>query len=215
MQEIDVTGWLASSLGRNDEQPNIELAVKIASTGNKTAIGILVKNLSNRDKNIQSDCIKVLYETGYRNPELLADNAADFLALLKSKNNRLNWGAMIAIDCIADVDPGILFQNLSDIMSAVDKGSVITRDHGVSILIKLSKNRDYSEFTLPLLFEQLKTCPVNQLAMYAENALPVISGDKRAEFTAILESRMGELQKESQKSRIEKAIKKLNSGKVR
>ncbi len=210
MQEIEVIGWLASSLGRNDENPNIKLAEKIASTGNKAAIGILVENLVNRDKNIRSDCIKVLYETGYRNPELIADYAADFLSLLKNKNNRLNWGAMIALDCITTVKPDQIYKNLAEIMNAADTGSVITRDHIVSILIKLSGVKDYADNTIILLFEVLKTCPANQFPMYAENAFPAISPGNMAEFIKILNLRIEDLEKESSKNRVLKILKQAD-----
>jgi hypothetical protein len=49
----------------------------------------IAENLCNKNKNVQSDCLKVLYEIGYINPELIAGYTGDFLKLLKSKNNRM------------------------------------------------------------------------------------------------------------------------------
>lgn len=60
---------LASSLGRRDEVPNQELAKQLVKSKDKKAIVELVENLSKKDKNIQSDCIKVLYEIGEQQPE--------------------------------------------------------------------------------------------------------------------------------------------------
>ncbi len=57
---------LASSLGRRDEKPNQELE--------------LVENLNYKDKNIQRDCIKVIYEIGESKPALLSDYAKEFQA---------------------------------------------------------------------------------------------------------------------------------------
>src|ERR1041385_1990762 len=96
---------LASSLGKRDEKPNQELAASLVKSKDKKAIKELVEHLSDKDKNIQSDCIKVLYEIGEQKPELIADYDKEFLALLDSKNNRLVWGAMTAIDCIAAISP--------------------------------------------------------------------------------------------------------------
>ncbi len=78
---------LASALNRRDEVPNQELAQRIIEAGDKTAIRELVENLGHRDKNIQSDCIKVLYEIGERRPELIAKYYKEFGTLLESSKN--------------------------------------------------------------------------------------------------------------------------------
>lgn len=92
---------LASSLKRRDEAPNLKLAQSIVLRGDKQAVSDLVANLANEDPNVQSDCIKALYEIGERKPELIARFAEEFASLLGSKNNRLVWGAMTALDCTA------------------------------------------------------------------------------------------------------------------
>ena len=63
-----IVDHLAHSLGRRDEQPNIDLAVKIAKTGDANAIKELVGLLSHKKTAWAHDAIKVLYETGERNP---------------------------------------------------------------------------------------------------------------------------------------------------
>jgi hypothetical protein len=88
---MSVTQKLATSLGRRDEVPNQELARDVAAREDKAAIKELVENLSHKSKDIQNDCIKVLYEVGYEKPKLIAPYLKDFLALLGSKNNRLQW----------------------------------------------------------------------------------------------------------------------------
>ena len=82
---------LASSLNRRDEVPNIELAKQIFTKDDAKAVKELIDNLSNKNKDIQNDCIKVIYEIGERNPALIATYIKDFLVLLSSKNNRLQW----------------------------------------------------------------------------------------------------------------------------
>jgi len=106
---MTVINKLACSLKRRDETPNVKLAKKIVGEKDKGAIKELVNNLSNKNKNIQSDCIKVLYETGKLKPELISSYAEQFINLLDSKNNRLQWGAMIAIDTIVLENPEIIF----------------------------------------------------------------------------------------------------------
>jgi HEAT repeat protein len=86
---ISVLTKLASALNRADEVLNQILAKAFATAGDKAAIRELVANLSNPDKAIQSDCIKVLYEVGTLQPDLIADDVDMFVALLDNRNNRL------------------------------------------------------------------------------------------------------------------------------
>ena len=74
---------------RRDEVPNQELARDLAARQDRAGIQEIAENLWNKNQNVQSDCLKVLYEIGYLDPTLVADYAADFLKLLNSKHNRL------------------------------------------------------------------------------------------------------------------------------
>nr|WP_295925554.1 hypothetical protein [uncultured Dyadobacter sp.] len=208
---MSVTNRLASALNRRDEVPNQELAVEIAANDDHAAIGELVENLSNKSKDIQHDCIKVLYEIGSRKPALTAAYAEQFAALLDHKNNRMQWGAMTALNSIALEKPDIVYAAIPKLASVADKGSVITRDNFVSILIKLSGIPEYGSDTLPLLNEQMLSCPSNQLPMYAENALTVMTGDYKSAFIDTLTSRLGDFDKESKRKRVEKVLKKLRA----
>jgi hypothetical protein len=82
---MSVLSQLASSLGRRDEVPNQELARDLAAKKDKTGIREIVQNLWNKDKNIQADCIKVLYEIGSIEPKLISDYADEFVNLLRQK----------------------------------------------------------------------------------------------------------------------------------
>src|SRR5512147_2818588 len=101
---MSVLDKLAHSLGRRDEVPNQELARDLAARKDKAGIHEIAENLWNKDRNIQADCIKVLYEVGYMEPKLIADYAEDFAKLLRSKNNRLVWGGMTALAAVAKVN---------------------------------------------------------------------------------------------------------------
>lgn len=205
---------LATSLGRRDEVPNQLLATEIVRSKDKKSVMELVDNLANKNKAIQSDCIKVLYEIGERDPGMLAAHYKAFGDLLESKNNRLVWGAMTALDTIASVKPKEIFSLLGKILRAADEGSVITRDHAVGILIKLASEKQYAAKCFPLLLEQLLTCPNNQLPMYAEQSLALVGGGlsltMKAELERVLTKRLSGLEKESQKARVAKVLKRLS-----
>ncbi|HEY0434673.1 MAG TPA: hypothetical protein VGC95_12435 [Chitinophagaceae bacterium] len=206
---MTVLNKLASALGRRDEVPNQLLAVQIARENDEEAVEELVENLSNEDTGIQSDCIKVLYEIGALKPNLIAGHHEALVKLLDGKNNRLIWGAMTALDAITSREPKAIFRHLPKILAAADSGSVITRDHAVGILSKLASFKDYSKSCVPLLIEQLKTCPANQFPMYAEMSLAAVNDKNMKLFREAIGSRLERLEKESQKKRITRVLRKL------
>lgn len=206
---MSIINQLATSLNRRDEVPNQVLAKKIVKTNDKKAVLELIENLENKDKNIQADCIKVLYEIGGEQPSLIKDYMRNFTALLKSKNNRMVWGAMSALDQITLESPEAIFKLLPILIDSADTGSVITRDRLVRILIKLEGLKKYAGKVFPLLIEQMSTCPTNQLPMYAENALTIINNQNKSVFIKLLQQRLPEIDSMPKKNRILKLIKKL------
>ena len=204
---------LASSLGRRDEVPNQELAKVIAGKNDKKAVQELVENLSNKKKEIQSDCIKVIDEIGEIKPDLIAGYAKEFIALLDSKNNRLQWGAMTALARITTENPKLIYQAIAKIVAVSDKGSVITRDNCVKILVKLCAVKQYAENCFSLFIEQLLSSPTNQLPMYAELALPVINEKNKAAFIKTLTLRLDDIEQDTKRKRVEKVIAKVMKGK--
>jgi len=204
---------LATNLNRNDDEPNQQLAVEIIRTKRTDWVEELVGHLNDKNKSIQSDCIKVLYEIGERGaPELIALYAPELVSLLESKNNRLVWGAMTALDMITPVNPKAVFENLPAIIKTIDQGSVITIDHGVGVLAGLAGFDEYTQTAFPLLMEQLRRSPFKQLPMYAGKSVATIKSSNKKEFIELLESRLFEMEKDSQKKRIEKMISKLGKG---
>jgi hypothetical protein len=206
---MTVINKLACSLNRRDEVPNQELAKLIAAKNNKEAVKELVENLYNKSRDIQYDCIKVLYEVGAQKPELIAAYAKDLLALLDNKNNRLQWGGMTALYYITNSVPKQIYASLPKIMKAADKGSVITRNNAVNILIDLCSFKPYAHNAFSLLLEQLHACPTNQLPMYAERAMPVISGKNKPALMKALGARLDDIEKDSKRKRVEKVMKRL------
>ena len=203
---MSVIDKLANTLNRRDEVPNQELAKKIAARKDKKAVQELIDNLANLSKDIQHDCIKVLYEIGEVQPSLISSYSKEFLALLSSKNNRLQWGGMTALSSIAMENPKAIYAALPKIMAAAQNGSVITRDYAVNILIKLCSVKSYAEKAFALLVEQLLKSPTNQLPMYAERAMGIINEKNRKLFVKTLTSRLDDIDSDSKRKRVEKVI---------
>lgn len=200
---------LAINLNRRDEQPNYQLAQKIADTNDAEAVKELVSLLSHKDKNIQSDAIKVLDETGALQPKLVAPYTSELLQLLQHKNNRMVWGVMAALSALAPAVPAILYDNLGLILDAAAKGSVITKDHTVKILVILAKTPAYTEDCIALLLDQLKDAPVNQLPTYAESAATIVTPTYKPEMIRILTQRLADVTQETKHRRLANVIQKL------
>jgi len=198
---------LASSLGRRDEVPNQELARALAAKKDKAGIREIAENLWNKDKNIQADCIKVLYEIGYLEPKLVADYAGDFVRLLRSRNNRLVWGGMTALAEVAKANPDAVFKHLDEIKKAKETGSVITVDNAISTLAwTAAANRKYNEAIFPYLLKHLSSCRPKEVPQHSEKTLPAVNSSNKADFIKVLEKRMEDLSG-SGLARVKKVIK--------
>jgi hypothetical protein len=205
---MSVLARLASSQGRRDDVPNQELARELAETRDKAAIRELVAHLQDRDRNIQSDCIKTLYEIGYLAPDLISPYAEDFLALLSSRNNRMVWGGMIALATIAALCAPFLFDHRQEIQRAIEKGSVITVDRGIRALATVAVQDDaYRRELIPYLLNHLRVCPPKDLPGRAEGVLVAVDEAHRDAFISVLEGRMPDM-RPSQAKRLKKVIAK-------
>jgi len=202
---------IAHFQNRRDEVPNQELARELAEKRDQAGIREIATNLWNKDKHIQADCIKVLYEIGYIDPFLIADYVEDFLKLLKSRNNRLVWGGMIALSTVAPLKADVIFVHLRDIRRAMEQGSVITVDAGILTLVHIaSANEEYGQIIFPYLLEHLQTCRPKDVAQHAEKSLVAVNADNKHDFIAVLEKRMEDLSA-AQTKRIKKVIKEAES----
>jgi hypothetical protein len=209
---MSVLSQIATLQNRRDEIPNQELAHQLVECRNMEGIREVAQNLWNKDVNIQSDCIKILYEIGYLQPDLIADYWQDFLSLLKSKNNRLVWGAMITLSTISRIQADNLFLHRSEIQKSIDTGSVITIDNGIKILAGIaSTSKTYREDLLPYLFRHLITCRPKDVPQHCESILPGVDREHCQEFINILYQRMEDLNP-SQVARVRKVIKAAELG---
>jgi len=204
---MSVLNRLASSLGRRDEVPNQELARELVAQQDQTGIREIATNLWNKDKNIQADCIKVLYEVGSIEPLLIAEYAQDFVRLLRSKNNRLVWGGMTALAEIAKADPDAVFEHLADIKKAKETGSVITVDYAVSTLAYMAAAKEeYNKIIFPYLMNHLAGCRPKEVPQHAERTLSAVNSSNKTGFIQVLETRMEDLTG-SGLSRVKKVIR--------
>ena len=198
---------LAYSLGRNDEQPNIDLAKELAETKNKKGIKEIVDGLNDRTEQIANDCIKVLYELGGMSPELISDYAENFIKLLKSKNNRLVWGSMTALSKIASLNPEPIYNSFDTIVEVYEKGSVITIDNSISVFAELVKaGKKYEGKVFPVIIHHLEKCRPKEVGQHAERAFVCINSNNAKEFRETLLKRRDELT-DAQKKRVDKLLK--------
>lgn len=189
-----VPNRIAHHRGRRDEVPNQELARELARDKNRAGIREIARNLSNPDANVRSDCVKVLYETGYIDPELISGHTADFLALLSGPSKRLVWGGMIALATVARFESRAIFAHRSVVFDAIERGSVITVDNGIKVLATVAASSSaYRRSLFPYLLDHLRRCRAKDFPQHAESVLvAVVAGNRRA-FVEVLESRMGEM----------------------
>ena len=199
---------LASMLGRRDEEPNIQLAQEIVKNKDGNAVDELLQLIKGKQKNLQNDSIKVLYEIGEISPRMISAYWKDFMDSLSSKNNRLQWGAMTALKTISLIEPDHIVNNLITLENAVEQGSVISRDNYFAILTNLFSLSPYQELAFNAIIKQLSECPTNQLPMYAEMVGPKISHQYTKKFIETLSNRLDEIEKDSKRKRLERVIKK-------
>ena len=208
---MSVLNQIAYFQNRRDEVPNQELARELADKKDHEGIREIAENLWNKEKRIQADCIKVLYEIGYIDPSLVAEYAEDFLKLLRSRNNRLVWGGMTALSTIAAIRAEELFNHLQELHSAIENGSVITVDGGILTLARIASTREeFRGAIFPYLLNHLKTCRPKDVPQHSEKWLIAVDDRNKSDFIAALETRIDHLS-ETQKKRVKKVIKEAEA----
>jgi hypothetical protein len=206
---MSVMDRLAYNLGRKDDVPNQELAKELAETKNTSDIERIAAGLQDKERRIQSNCIKVLYEIGYIDPSLIAAYSENFVNLLRSSNNRLVWGSMTALSTIAGLKAHELYPHHEEIIRAVDKGSVITQDAGIKALADIAgADSAYRETLFPYLLDHLANCRPKDVAQRAEKIVTAVDTTNRQEFTDLVRKRM-EYLKPSQVKRLEKVLRSV------
>jgi hypothetical protein len=184
--------------GRGDDLAIVALAERAtAGKGGAGADDLVVAaaaGLGSRDKRTRSGCVKLLYEIGFRRPEFVAGLAETFVALLGDPDNRMVWGAMSALQAIAASRPDFLFERRAAILEAVRRGSVITRDRGISALGMVAASKPSRRAALfPELLGLLEECRPGDLPKYAESLKPAVGRAEAGELRRVVERRLPEL----------------------
>jgi hypothetical protein len=206
---MTILNQIAYFQGRHDEIPNQELARLLTDKQDKPGIQEIACNLWNKNKNIRSDCLKVLYEIGYLRPDLIADYVDDFLKLLRGKDNRMVWGAMIGLATIADLRSQSIWSHIDDVIAVVENGSVITVVWGVKTLARVaSTDSTYRNKLFPILLAQLQKCIPRDIPVHAESMSCAVDNLHLRQFLNVLDNRKPELTS-SQLARLNRVIKKL------
>jgi hypothetical protein len=206
---MSVLDRLASALRRNDEAPNVELAERIAASGDASAVTELAAALAGKGRAIANDAIKALYEIGERRPELIAPHAGAFFDALESRNNRLVWGALSALAAITATQPNVIAARLPEILDAADRSSVIAKDKTVAMLATLAERPDVAPAAWDLLLGTLRTSAVNQTPMYAEQALRAAAANDPAALSEVVRHRLADIDRPAKRVRLEKVLRKL------
>lgn len=204
---MSVLNRLAYFQQRRDEVPNQDLARDLVARQDRSGVAEIAQNLWHKNPNVQSDCVKVLYEIGYLDPTLIADYAADFLQLLKSKHNRLVWGGMIALSTIAALKADEIYPHIAEILAALESGSVITCDNGIKVIADIAaQSAAYNRKLFPYLLQHLATCRPKDMPQHAEKISVAVKAKNRAAFAQTLTARLPDLNA-TQTARVKKLLR--------
>ncbi len=200
---------LSGAMDRRDEGPNVELAAQIAAAGDRAAVRDLVALVQSGTVRQRNDAMKVLYEIGARDPELIGGHCPVFLEALGSQTNRQVWGAMQVLDAVAELRAEQIAAELPQIIAAADRGSVIAKDRCNSILTKLARS-GYADKAVPILVERLKSAAPNQFPTYAEEAASVVTEAEKPGLIDTVRKRLAGMTQRAKRARMEKLLRKLN-----
>jgi hypothetical protein len=200
---------LSGAMDRRDEGPNVELAAQIAAAGDRAAVRDLVALVQSGTVRQRNDAMKVLYEIGTRDPELIGGHCPVFLEALGSQTNRQVWGAMQVLDAVAELRAEQIAAELPQIIAAADRGSVIAKDRCNSILTKLARS-GYADKAVPILVERLKSAAPNQFPTYAEETASVVTEAEKPGLIDTVRKRLAGMTQRAKRARMEKLLRKLN-----
>jgi hypothetical protein len=177
-----------------NELPNQELARELADSEDHHGIAEIAAHLWDKNKNVRSDCLKVLYEIGYLKPKLLVAYTPNFLKLLDDKENRMVWGALIALATVADQRPHEIWQHIDTVIRVTAQGTVISVVWGIRAIAKVAAaDPTYKTRLFPILLEHVRKCIPRDVPTHAESILCAVDATNKADLLALLESRKVEM----------------------
>jgi len=210
-RKAQVAAVLAGARGRRDERPNVELGQALARAEDAAGVAALVELLD--DPSTSSDAVKALYECGYLAPELLVPHADALFGLLGHRKNRLVWGGMIGVWCVAKAAPDAVWARRDEVWAAFDAGTAITRDaaiHALATVAGSSPGRA-RELTARLL-DALESCRPKNLCSWAERILPGLTPGGRSRCVTLLASRADEVTTRTSRRRLDRLLESYAGG---
>ena len=166
---MDLINHLSSVQGRRDQGPNRELARKIADNSDTESLTKLLDILTETTNvKIQQDILLTLAALCDNKPEMLVSKIRELWPFMMDKDNRSVFATMIIFSHLVKFQPDFFAHRLILIIETMDKGSVVTRDHGFKILLQLYEHDPYHTELPMLILEQIMLAPANQLGQYAE-----------------------------------------------
>jgi len=202
---VGITDQLASSLGREDDAPNVALAEALVASPYPDSVAELVEILSIGSAAESSDAIKVLYELAARDPDQVVPHTDALADYLLNRNTRLVWGAATALDAVAQAHPDAVAVHIDALISAVKAGSVITQDHGIGALAA-TERWDALAFVL----DHLASCGAKYLPLRAERVAPHFVGEWGQRFRDLVSKRLDEASASGQ-TRLKRLLKDVNN----
>lgn len=207
---MPIQDQLSYSLGLKTQEGNKILAQNIANSDNIEQLNELVKFINSKPhERLQMDAMLTIAYISEHNPKLVLDHIDFLLHKLHDPINRVIFGSMIALSNAAHLALDKLFVNLSQILDAMEAGTVVTKDHGFRILVSLYQEEKYSEDTFFIIIEQIIIASANQLGQYTERMIPVLKANHKKKFITTLEDRREGLSNEYHLKRLSKYLKKL------
>ncbi len=171
------------------EDSNKKLASRIVDENLNDAVNEIATYLFDKNKTIASDCIAVLYHVGYEKPEMIYKLTEVFFNLLSNRNNRMVWGAMIALTTISTIAPKEIHSNIEKIYKAFNEGSLITQIWAYKSIVNISSNPSYYDIYIDFLLDVLeKTRPVD-FTKRATLVGEIVRDNNKKRYLTILEEK--------------------------
>ncbi|MCA6074121.1 hypothetical protein [Fulvivirga sedimenti] len=210
MANQDLLNLLSTAQGKADQGPNRNLAEKLISNQDQQGLAYLISCLDREAGiRIKTDILLCLSHLSALAPEMLVPHVNKVFPFLESKHNRAVWATMITLSNMTSLISDQLYAHLPLIVDRIEHGTVVTKDHGMVILIGLYQIPVYREDAFELFCEQLINAPDNQLGQYGEKIFEVLRAEDTPKVVGILQQRLPELVKDSHIHRIQKLIRRI------
>lgn len=149
----------------------------------------------------------MLYEIGYINPSLIIKYTDSFLELTKDKNNRMVWGSMIALWTVAKTEYIKINDNFDELVSVIEKGSVITQDAGLKMFAVIAgKLPETRTKILNFVLQIIRNCKPRDVYKYSVDFFQFATNEEMKKFVEAIEE-IKPLMNENQKKKIERLFK--------